>query len=276
MSPEGEAAAARSIELSLVDAKREFAQKYGQTTSEYNSRGVFRSSMFVLAIAQLCEAQYMTRAKLAWSIAQRIIDSEGWTPSEANRAQIRQLIDEAVSRQSPDLAGQYETAKNFLPNANYPDLEPMRMHAIESAMADAEIDLLGRQAKRPPLIDELSAPRYSSSRSHWLKAIAFSEDAPPDLPNAVKEVASCLESLAKIILGKDGVTLGQAVKDLRSLQRLPAGADKILEGLWTFSNQSPGARHGSSNAAHIDPSHWSFVRTVAEGGMRLLLDIDAG
>lgn len=276
MSPEGFAAAKRRIELSIVDASRQFAQQYGEIVQQHNARGVLRSTMTVMAIAQLCEAEFASRASLAWSVVQRVIDSEGWIPTDANRAQIRELIGDAVLRQSPDILGHYTGAQHFMPNAGYPKLEDKRVHAVESAMADAEIDLLGRQTRRPPLIDELSAPRYLPARAHWLKAISLSSQDTQDLPNAVKEAVSCLESIGQIVVAKNTVTLGEALKVLRSSQRIPAGADKVIEGLWTLSNQAPGARHGSSLPAHIDPNHWSFVRTVAEGGIRLLLDIDAG
>ena len=98
---------------------------------------------------------------------------------------------------------------------------------------------------------------------------------PPDLPNALKEAASSVESLAQIVVSKPGLSLGDALKELRSQKRIPPGSDQVLQGLWTFANASPGARHGSSLAAHVDDSHWGFAKTTAEGGLRLLLDLDA-
>ena len=145
---------------------------------------------------------------------------------------------------------------------------------MESALADAEIDLLGRKARRLPLEDELSSPRYLPAREHWRKAIGASREQPPNLPNAVKETSHALESLAQLVLGKPGVTLGDAVKELRSRKRIPVGADQILDGLWAFASSAPGARHGSALPAHVDENHWEFVRTTAEGAMRLLLDLD--
>lgn len=185
---------------------------------------------------------------------------------------------EIQARASSDIEGAYEgVQRTFGGNMSgrLSDLSDARKHALESALADAEIDLLGRKSRRPPLEDELSSPRYLPAREHWRKAISGAKEQPPNFPNAVKEAASAVESLAQVILGKPGVTLGDAVKELRSQKRIPVGADSVLNGIWAFANSAPGARHGSALPAHVDENNWRFFRTTAEGAMRLLLDLDA-
>jgi hypothetical protein len=175
---------------------------------------------------------------------------------------------------SRDVFEYYRRVCGFMPDTKAPDLEQSREHALESAMADAELDLLGRRARRLPLEDELGAPRYHPAREHWRKALAYASQERPDFPNAAKEAVGGVESLAQVLVSKPGITLGEAVKELRSRQRLPVGADKILEGLYAFASDAPGSRHGSALPAHVDPTHWEFVRTSSEGAMRLLLDLD--
>ena len=278
VSPEGIAAAKRRIDLRLVDAKKQFALVHSQTLAENAARGLNLSGVIVGAVHRLCDAEFQHRAEIAWNTIKDVIDSEGWTPSEAARQQIQALVQDALTIQSPDIEELYARACAGvpIPSEKLPGLADAKRHAIESAMADADIDLLGRKARRPPLIDELSAPRYQAARQHWLKALDLSLQDSPDLPNALKEACAAIESMAQIALAKPGTTVGDAVKELRSQQRLPVGADKILEGLYAFASASPGARHGSALPAHVDPSHWDFARTSAEGAIRLLLDIDAG
>jgi hypothetical protein len=78
---------------------------------------------------------------------------------------------------------------------------------------------------------------------------------PSDLPNALKEAASTVESLAQVVVGKPDLSLGEVVKQVRSQRVIPPGTDGVLDGLWTFANASPGARHGSALPAHVDGSH---------------------
>jgi hypothetical protein len=132
------------------------------------------------------------------------------------------------------------------------NLDKGRQHALESALAAYDADVIRRIKRRPPLEDELSPPQYLAVKDHWSKALDLA--ARSDLPNALKEAASAVEALAQIVLGKSGTSLGEAVKLLRAQKRIPPGCDAVIEGLWTFANASPGARHGSSRGAKVDPN----------------------
>lgn len=142
-------------------------------------------------------------------------------------------------------------------------------------MAEVDVYLAARRRQRAAIDDELAAPRYRAAREHWRKALAFAEQAKPDLENAVKEVVSAVESLAKVVVGKPAATLGDAIKQLRSQKRVPPGADGVLEGLWTFASAAPGVRHGSAEAAGTTDSDWNFARGTSEAALRFLLDLDS-
>jgi hypothetical protein len=275
MSPEGASAAKKRIELRLVDEAKRFENEGATFIGQQNKHGMLNSGSTIIGGHRLIENEFLARAQLAWAIARGVIDNEGWTPSEANKAQLRELIAHTLGPASADLDAFYERICGFLRGMKVPEIGPARTHALDSAMAEAEIDLLGRQARRLPLEDELGAPRYQPAREHWRKAIAYAATDPPDLPNAAKEAVSSVESLALVVAGSQGTTLGDAIKALRSSKRLPTGADKILEGLYAFASDAPGARHGSPLPPHVDPNHWQFLRTSAEGALRLLLDVDA-
>lgn len=273
MSPEGRQAAKRRIELEMVNMRSAFGRRYAETSAEFSMRGAHQSSAFILSVHRLAGEELLDRGKKAWEIARQVIDGEGWLPSDEAQADVKAILEEAIWPQSNDVVELYNKVCSFMRGSNWPNLDSSRQHALETMLAEAEIDLLGRKARRPRLLDELAAPRYAAAHMHWRKAIDFSSG--PDLPNALKEAAATLESLAQVVLGKPGLTLGEAVKEMRAGRRLPTGADKILEGLYAFASDEPGARHGSSLAAHVDPAHWAFARTATEGAARLLLDLDA-
>lgn len=158
--------------------------------------------------------------------------------------------------------------------ANWPDLSEPRRNAVEAAMAEADVDLLARRRRRrrrAAIEDELGAPRYKPARDHWRKAVSLAEQSPSDFENAVKEAVSAVESLAQVVLGKPSITLGDAIRQLRAQQRVPRGADTVLEGLWTFANSAPGGRHGSARPAVTTDSDWTFARITSEAAIRLLL-----
>ena len=275
MTPEGLLAAKSKAKLQLVDAVKNFHRKCGLTYQQAVQEGWNRSSTLILEIHRNGEGELLDRARAVWVTFREMTDNEGYFSSEDNRGQLREMLDEVLGPGSADIEEEYERHKRGMPNPSWPNFDAARQHAGDSVMADAEIDFRRRTARRPPLADELSPPRYGPTREHWRKALEASEEQPPNLPEAVKEAAHALESLAQIVLGKPGQTLGDAVKELRSRQRLPVGADKVLEGVYAFASSAPGARHGSALPAHVDLNHWWFVRTTTEGAIRLLLDIDA-
>lgn len=259
----------------MAEATKQFTDAYNPIFSDFARRGLMQSSVLIQTTHRMCDSELHARAKYCWESIRDIIEGEGFIPADDNRAQIQALIEEALTAESRDLDEWNERAARGL-GGKWPDLSEPRRNAIEAAMAEVDVDLLARRRRRAAIEDELGAPRYHPAREHWRKAFSLAEKEPkPDLENAVKEAVSAVESLAQVILGKPGVSLGDAIKQLRSRQRIPAGADGVLEGLWTFANTAPGVRHGSARAAETTDSDWTFARTTSEAALRLLLDVDA-
>lgn len=71
-----------------------------------------------------------------------------------------------------------------------------------------------------------------------------------------------------------GTTLGECIKALRAQRRVDAGADKILEGLWTFANSAPGVRHGSGTPSSLSVRDWQVFGPMVDGVLILLLSVD--
>lgn len=274
MSPEAVELAKRQIRLRFLDLDKEFIEAWNAMSSEFTKHNALRSSRYALTAHALCEQELKRRSEAAWNVFRELLDSEGFVPSEDNRGQFCKIVEEALADGCKEVEKIYFKRTNGLLPAEATNLDKGRRHGIESALAAFDGDILRRVKRRPPLEEELSPPRYHPTRQHWRKALELASQATPDLPNAVKEAVSAVESLAQVVVGKSGITLGDAVKQLRGQKRIPPGSDSVIEGLWTFANASPGARHGSAMPAHIDPSHWTFARTTAEATLRLLLDLD--
>lgn len=262
MSPEGVAAARRRIQVMLAERRGMIARAAGQKLEEFGARGAAHSSMYVIAIHRLCAEELDARAQFAWAILRSVLDNESWNPADDNLGQISQELTDALNAGSSDIDDVYARACTMI-SGTWPGLEEPRTRALQKALADAEIDSLGRRARHVPLLDALAAPRYSSPHAHWKKALNLAAASPPDHPNAIKEAVAAVESLAQVVLGKTGLTLGDAVKELRSRKVLPAGADKILDGLWAFANASPGTRHGGATPPSANEPDWTFARQIA-------------
>jgi hypothetical protein len=132
-------------------------------------------------------------------------------------------------------------------------------------------------AAQPPLIvvsHGLAAPRYKAAKLHLDKAINFSTGDNPDLHNAVKEAVSAVESLALVVLGKGKGTLGDCLKDLKARDLVASSLLKTLEGLWGYSSEAPGIRHGKPQMNHLSEAEANFALAVAANALGLLLQLD--
>ena len=120
----------------------------------------------------------------------------------------------------------------------------------------------------------LSAPRYDGPSMHWQKARDFSESDQPDYANAAKEAICAVEGLARIITVRHTDTLGELIKELKRNHSVNPAMAKTLEGLWGFTSNEPGVRHGSPGPATIGASEARYVLDSSEAAIRFLLTLD--
>lgn len=121
---------------------------------------------------------------------------------------------------------------------------------------------------------KLLNPRFAAPRIHFTKALRFLSVDSSDPPNAVKESVAAVESMASIVLGRSGATLGQMIKDLRSHRRIPRPLDKIFEALWGFASDEAGARHGQSQPPSTSAGVATWVVNTAAAAILHLLSLD--
>ena len=93
-------------------------------------------------------------------------------------------------------------------------------------------------------IEDAFTIQYNGARSHLEKALGFLSDREkPDYKNSIKESISAVESICKIIAGKDKAQLGEALKILESKNGLKGQLKSGFEKLYNYTNDKGGIRH---------------------------------
>ena len=118
----------------------------------------------------------------------------------------------------------------------------------------------------------LAAPRYSGVRTHLSKSQSFLEQDPPDLANSAKEAICAVEALARLVCNDHNATLGDLIKQLKTKQDLDPALLKALEGIWGYTSNAPGVRHGGT--ADLDVAQAQITLDLARSSIYYLLRAD--
>jgi len=118
----------------------------------------------------------------------------------------------------------------------------------------------------------LAAPRYSGVRTHLSKSQSFLAQDPPDLANSAKEAICAVEALARLVCNDQTSTLGELVKELKARQDLDPALLKALEGMWGYTSNAPGVRHGGT--ADLDLAQAQVTLDLARSSINYLLRAD--
>ena len=110
-------------------------------------------------------------------------------------------------------------------------------------------------------IDSAMNSKHPSPRDHIRNALSlFANRTTPDYPNSIKESISAVESLAKIVAGKEQATLGELTRELGELH--PA-FQQALGKLYGYTSDAQGIRHGAfKNPAQIRQEDARFMLVV--------------
>ena len=110
-------------------------------------------------------------------------------------------------------------------------------------------------------IDSAINSEHPSPRDHIRSALSlFANRTTPDYPNSIKESISAVESLAKIVTGKEKATLGELTRELGELH--PA-FQQALGKLYGYTSDAQGIRHAAfDNPAQIRQEDARFMLVV--------------
>jgi len=125
------------------------------------------------------------------------------------------------------------------------------------------------------IADRLTVQRYEASQRQFEKALALMHGEQTDMPNAVKEAIAAVESLSLRVSGLSSGTLGDCIKELKRQEKLSPPLGKVLEGLWGYSSEEPGVRHGKIAAPSAPTAEAHFAVNLAASAILYLLDLDA-
>jgi hypothetical protein len=108
--------------------------------------------------------------------------------------------------------------------------------------------------------DILKNPLFTGPNNQFNKAIRFLSNRPePDLENCVKEAVGALEGVARLLLKKEKVSLGEAVVKLINIGKIRKPFDKIFDVLYGFASNEPGVRHAAIKPSNMTVQEASFV-----------------
>jgi hypothetical protein len=117
--------------------------------------------------------------------------------------------------------------------------------------------------------------RFDAARVHYKKAIKYLYQHPIDEPNAVKEVVSALESVARVLEPKCS-TLGDALKAFKTMGRYPKHLIDAMEKLYVYSNATPLVRHGHASAKSVALEEAELALHIGVAFIRYLISTTSG
>ena len=94
------------------------------------------------------------------------------------------------------------------------------------------------------------------------------------MAGAVHKAVGAVEGMSRLILNDPKITMGKAVSFLRQEKLMHKSLVKCLEGIWGYSSDFPGIRHGAAAPGTVRESEANFAITSCEAALRLLVDLD--
>jgi hypothetical protein len=105
--------------------------------------------------------------------------------------------------------------------------------------------------------------KFSSISEHLKSAIShLSSRENPDYRNSIKESICAVESICKILSGKEKAGLGDALSVLEKQGRVNAPLKQAFEKIWGWSSDTNGIRHAMIDDSNVDQADAKFYLIV--------------
>jgi hypothetical protein len=263
----------RQIVRTRQNRDKDFEESLSILAEKAAAEGRFSSSSHLKQILQSCEIELDERLKCVWGIFERVLET-AQTPPQNLSDNITQRVEkesdifrvafsERIRMTIGRVGGTFDIDTFFLDPAS---------RTVEHLKDEIEL-FMDRYRPVVSVSDILKAPEYEGPRVHWIKAEAFYRSVPPDLANASKEAVSAVEGMAKIVSHESNLTLGKCVDILRQAGRIPPNLAKTLDGLWGFTSESPGVRHGAISPSNIDEAQAQYVMDISAAVIKYLANL---
>lgn len=162
-----------------------------------------------------------------------------WFFDEAKWFDVYDFV-EFIAKLDYVLHDEYEDA-NFKENCNFvleQELSGYRIieDKITPITSDLEVEAIEKAI--------VNTDKYTSVNSHLKTAIEYlSDKKSPDYRNCIKEAISAVESLCKIITGKNKATLGDALKEIEKRFTIHVALKDAFSKIYGYTSDSGGIRH---------------------------------
>ncbi len=117
-------------------------------------------------------------------------------------------------------------------------------------------------------------PKYKGPCAHWQESQRLLAEEEPNYKSVVHEAVSGVEGMARVLLDNDKITLGDALKELKKRKLLHSSLVRSIEGLWGYSSDEPGVRHGAAKSVPMKQHEAEFAVQLCEAALKLLLALD--
>jgi hypothetical protein len=105
-----------------------------------------------------------------------------------------------------------------------------------------------------------SARDFRAAATHIKSALSlYAARKSPDYRNSIKESISAVESVAKIISGKDSATLSDAIRIIDAKAPIHEAFRQALVKLYGYTSDEKGIRHALLDEANIDEADARFM-----------------
>jgi hypothetical protein len=126
-------------------------------------------------------------------------------------------------------------------------------------LVSGQITDITSQQEIEMLEEAMSDSKYSGVAQHLQRSLQLLADRKnPDYRNSIKESISAVEAMAKIITGKSGSTLGDALRVLEKGGHLNSRLKEGFERLYAYTNDKNGIRHAMMEEQGISAAEARF------------------
>ena len=109
-------------------------------------------------------------------------------------------------------------------------------------------------------IEEALQVSLKPVKTHLKTALdLFANRKSPDYRNSIKESISAVESICKLIAGKDKATLGNTLKVIDMKVELHPALKKAFESLYGYTSDADGIRHALMDKSNLDFEDAKFM-----------------
>lgn len=163
----------------------------------------------------------------------------------------------------------------FLANLDHPYYNPVRDRFINSCnnYLQSEVSayrFIGKKIVPITSPEEISSieqalrvtNKLTPVYTHLKRALdLFADKKSPDYRNSIKESISAIEALCKLITGKPGISLGNALKEIeaKSKIKIHTALNKSFDSLYGYTSNADGIRHALLEEPNLDSEDAKFM-----------------